>query len=316
MSIWKKAVSNKRISLVLSWLTGFLFAGIVIWWMGIGETLSALRFLQLRYLGLAIFIFLSGIILRLIKWVVVLYKQNSPYDASVIFFASKLWGSFLPARIGELAPLAVPRYRTGRIAALIVIDRLFESYSTLLAGAVGFVLLGFQDKKMIMIWIFVMVIISIIFFAAAYSNMWHRMSLIYKERRLLNYIFLTLEKISISLRELGKYWILLLTLSMIATALDFVFIQILFLGLNQSVSLPLIAVAWCASVFVALVSITPGGLGIADASYMYLYHLQGVSSESLGAFFLLNRGISMLIPVLLFFLVLGLMQLNKNQEYI
>jgi uncharacterized protein (TIRG00374 family) len=57
-----------------------------------------------------------------------------------------------------------------------------------------------------------------------------------------------------------------------------------------------------------VVSITPAGLGIADASYLYIYHLEGIPPATLGAFFVLIRGISLSMPVLLFLLVTGLVR--------
>ncbi len=306
ITILKQAVFSRTTRLVVSWLLGIILAGIVIYWLGYNEIIAALKSLDISYVGLAFFIFLVGNVLRVLKWQAILHKQYRLSETAVIFFSSKLGGSFLPGRLGEFAPLAIPRYRTGRITALIIFDRVFESYATLFTGAAGFVLLEFSDMTMTIVWFLVMGVVSVVFFAITYSNIWNSLHIRFEKHQWLAFIFDKLEKVSNSLKALGRYWLLIMSVSLAATVLDFAFIHFLFRALGHTVSLPLIAVAWCTSVFVALVSITPGGLGIADASYIYLYHLQGIPSDTLGAFFIVNRSISLSMPILLFFLVLGL----------
>lgn len=313
-SVRNRAFSSRKPGLVLSWSLGIILAGGIILWLGGRGVVEAVQHVEGPYLGLALFALLLGSGLRLVKWQLVLRKEYDFSETTIAFLASKLWGGLLPARVGEFAPLTISRYRTARVSALVIIDRVFESYATLLAGAIGFIILGFRDQTMIVLWISIVVIVSIGFFVATSSALWHRFQQTFGKWRLLATIFQGLEKVSSSLQTLRRYWLLLLSLSLIATMLDFVFIQFLFFSLSQKVSLLLIAVAWCASAFAAMVSITPAGLGIADASYLYVYHLEGIPSATLGAFFVLNRVITLSMPVLLLFFVTGLVQHRRRHS--
>jgi len=295
-----------KLSSVGTWLVALTILAVTLYWLGLEDILGVLSQVSAPILAASVIAFLIAIFLRLFKWKLVVGADYNWGETTRIFLASKVMGGLLPARIGEFAPLATSRFRTAKVSALIIIDRVFESYVSLFAGAVGFAILGFHNQTLVVLWIAIFLTISTASFLLFYRPLWRRLAATSWRWQWLSQGFALAEKVSQSLQTIGGYWVPLLLFSVAATILDFIFIQLVFLSLGQMVQLPLIATAWCASVLTSVVAFTPAGLGIADLPPLYLYHLYDVPSGPLGAQFVLARMIAMLLPILLLFIAFGL----------
>jgi uncharacterized protein (TIRG00374 family) len=295
-----KYITGKR-GLFVGWLTAVAILSLIIYWLGIENILESLKKVSIRILLLSVIPFIAGAMLRLIKWKIVVGSDYDWKETACIHFASKVAGGLLPARVGEFAPLASPRYRTAKVSALIIIDRIFETYATLFIGAISFIIIGFRNQTLIILWSGVFIILSIGFFVLLYKGLWQYLEIIAGKWRWLSQFFRLLEKVSHSLQTTRSHWLLLIFISLLATVLDFIYVQLIFLSLGEIVNLFLVAAAWCASVLTSAIAVTPSGLGIADMPPLYLYHLYGVESGNLGASLILSRGISFVLPILLLY---------------
>lgn len=107
-----------------------------------------------------------------------------------------------------------------------------------------------------------------------------------------------------------------------ATLADLYFVVFVFISLGEWVSPYLVAAAWCTIALASLVAFTPSGLGVADAPGLYLYSLNGVPNDVIGAAFVLSRTIAMVTPWLYFlffralsdFLMPGSSQDNEQND--
>lgn len=285
--VWRR----KNLNLV-GWLVAFLIVFLIFKWLGFSETAKALGMTSIPVLSLAIVVFLVTTLVRLVKWRLVLFNEHGWLETLLLFFASKAIGGLLPARVGELAPLASKKYRTEKISALIIVDRTFETYATLFLGALGFIALNFYDKTIMLLWTLVLVSLSVLFLLLIYTGLWRRLQALFRSWRSAARLFEIVERVSNGLHTFKRSFPLLIGLTFGATILDFVFAQLLFLSVGASVTLALVAAAWCASGVVSVVAFTPGGLGIADIPTVYLYTAYGTPPAQMGAVFVLIRTIT------------------------
>jgi uncharacterized protein (TIRG00374 family) len=295
-----------RLTLVMAWSVALVILAAALYWLGLDKIRDAMRNVSLRILAASLAVSLVATFVRLVKWKLVLGTGFGWRETTRMLFASKAAGGLLPARLGEFAPLASPDYRTAKVSALVIADRAFETYATLLLGAIGIIVLGLRKPALITLWVVVLLTMSIALFLLTYRRLWHHLGRVLLHREWLSRGLALMEKLSSSLQTMGRFSCPLLVLSLAATLLDFLFVQIVFLSVGQPVALPLVAAAWCASVLASVVAFTPSGLGIADLTSVYLYELYGVPAGPLGATVVLVRAITLMLPIVLFLIAFSL----------
>jgi len=312
MTTLRHRLYSSRSGLIIGWLVAIAIVFLTLRWIGLSGVLKALKDTSIPLLLLALATYLSTILIRLLKWHSVLSAEHGFAETFVVYSSSKAAGSMLPARTGELAPLVSKRFRTRRVSALIIVDRAFETSATLLLGAIGFVLLNFYDATLMILWISVFVALWAVLLLLIYTGFWRRLRKLSDNWARLSRTFEVVEKVSDGLHALKGSFPLLMGLTFLATAVDFVYAQMLFLSIGASVSFWLVAAVWCASGVVSVIAFTPSGLGIADLSGVYLYSKYGTPLEQVGAAFVLTRTIGALFPWLVFLLALSL--LHKHDK--
>jgi hypothetical protein len=115
----------------------FLYISVV-WFVGWDKFRSAFLLLNPVFILYLCATLLTSIFIRLLKW---RYMVDSR-PITQLYFMSKAGGALTPSRVGELSPLLLEKYRTPRVAAWIVVDRLMEIAATLAIGALGAMTLG------------------------------------------------------------------------------------------------------------------------------------------------------------------------------
>jgi uncharacterized membrane protein YbhN (UPF0104 family) len=293
---------RKRIWTILAWLTGLVIIGFIFRQMDIGQVAASLWTASFRLLTVSVALMLIAHCLRVSKWYVVLRDEYDGFEVTLLFFSSKALGDLSPARLGEFAPLLSGKYRSGKVAALLLVDRFFEASATLFFGAIGVLLLRFRDLRIIAGGVAIFMALSVAFVMLASPQFWEAMQKALDRWPVLREGLRVAASVSRGFDTFkGLSWWLWCT-SMVATALGLFFFQTLFLSVGVQVSWSQVATMTCVAAIAALIAFTPWGLGIVEAPLWWLGRLYGLPPAGLGAFYVLVR----IIPLSSTWLLYGL----------
>jgi uncharacterized membrane protein YbhN (UPF0104 family) len=283
--------ARRRVQAVLGWLAGIVILYLIFRQMDVSQVTVSLRTASVGLVTLSVVLALTAHFLRVFKWYVVLRDQYSGLEVAMLFFSSKAFGDLSPARLGEFAPLLSGKYRSGKVAALLLVDRVFEAYATLFFGTLGFLLLRFRDTRIIVGGVAIFLALSVAFVLLASARLWENVQQVSGRWSVLVHGLRIIVAVS---RGFGTFkhlsWMLWL-ISMIATSLGLFFFQVLFLSVGVQASWPLVATMACVAAIAALIAFTPWGLGIVEAPLWWLGRMYGLAPEGMGAFYVLVRAV-------------------------
>lgn len=285
---------NKRIRVVLGWLVALAIIYLIFRQIDISQVIVTLRTASIGLLAVAVALMLAAHFLRVFKWYVVLRDRYDVLEVSVLFFSSRAFGDLSPARLGEFAPLLSGKYRSGKVAALMLVDRFFEIYATLFFGIIGVLLLRFHNFYIIAVGGVVLLAIPAILVLLANTRFWERVQEIFGRWSIVAKGLHVIVVISQEFRVFKRLSWLLWLISMIATFLNLFFFQMLFLSVGVQVSWSLAATMVFVAAITALVAFTPWGLGIVEAPLWWLGRLYNLPPTGMGAFYVLVRVIPLL----------------------
>jgi uncharacterized membrane protein YbhN (UPF0104 family) len=274
----------------LGWIAGIALLIGVYLWLGVGEILHILATLDPLSLLLALGVFVSAHVVRIVKWYFPLGSQYSWLELARLYLMSKIGGALLPGRVGELAPVAQARFRSTMVVAWLAADRIVEAYATLALGALGLVSLGLGDQRIIVLWIGTFASLLGLLWLMLCRPLWTWLEDRSRRWRPIHRLLGLVRRISENMLEFRRYTLLAAGLSLLGTYLDLWLIKSLFLSTGTVVALDVIAASYCLGALVTFVSITPGGLGIVELTSLYIYNLYGVPEAQTGVMMLLSRG--------------------------
>ena len=282
---WKKSIGG--------WILGLGIFILILYWLGFQDIIQVITELSIPIFLFCVFVYCTSWGIRTIKWKIIL--NNYPYSEVLkIFLISKTVGIFMPSRLGELAPLAMKKYRNRDIASLIFLDRVLETYATLLLGGLGVIMIGYYTVNALVAWIIIFSLLTGLFSLSLNKEFFQKRYQKTKNKKFKKVLSL-LKKLTESMNTHKKHLVPLTIISLIATFLDFTFISLIFRSMDYTISLPLVAAAWLISGLTTIISFTPGGLGIADAPPAYLFKMFSVPSPKIGALFVISRTVNVLI---------------------
>lgn len=261
----------------------------------------------------AAFFMLLCVFLRFIKLFFSVKSKFKFKDLLIIYFMIRLFGNLLPSRVGEFAPMSEKQYRKKELAGFIAVDRLLETFATLILGSFGFYFFA-TEKNIFIIWIFFIFILILFMFILKKRN---RIKDLIKDNSYDNKFYKTIVNV-INIFIKGSDGILLLknkiswlfVITMIVSLFDLIAAKFTLLSLGIDVSVIFIAFIWMMASIISVISILPSGGGFADISTFMLLVNSGVSSLSVTSFIILNRAIE-IIKNLLFFIILYILKLEK-----
>lgn len=212
---------KKNVKSTISWFTAVVVVILLLNWLDFAEAFLLIRNASTTWLLLAVLLIFLGMFLRWLKWFVVLKSRYNLKDVTTVFFISKLAGSASPARVGELAPLVKSKYRNREIAALITVDRFFETYATLLLGAVGFTVIGFFQRWLVISWLVIFMGISVLFGMLIYKRFWNNIHNFSPKHPYITRLLSLIESVSLGMWSLKPWLSHLMLLSFVGTVVDF-----------------------------------------------------------------------------------------------
>jgi len=293
------------------WVVGLGVYAAAVWYVGWDALRDAFASLEVTWLCAMIGVMIASLWLRALKW---RWALGPGANAIGLFFLSKGAGGFSPARIGELAPLLLRRYRTPRIAAWIVIDRLVETGATLGLGLAAFAAMGLPQRAVGVAFGAALLILVVVPFLlltrrAALERFLERFpagSLPRRAGGLLASVGLEIDAFRWRL-PLAFGW------SFVCTCLDVIVGMLLLRSFGFSLSFTLLAVVQCAHGVASAMPFLPNATG---GPYLVasglLYQFGGVSVDVLAAAIGLNVAASNVLFWSSF--VLGSLSLHRRES--
>jgi hypothetical protein len=193
-----------------------------------------------------------------------------------LYFLSRSFGVWSPARIGEFLPLIWRRHRTTRVAAWILFDRVLEVLVMLAIGLAGLALIELVPLATLMAICAMAMVASV---AGVYTltradllnSLANRFESGTRSRAVLQAIAGT----SGELRTFVGASIDLVVVTVIAKVVDLYAVSLIFKGLKAPAEFALVAASKCALSIVSYVPITPMATGIPHTVQGWIMHESG-----------------------------------------
>ena len=290
-------------------LGGMIFFILIIQ-IGLKETWLALKVVNPFYfLGSLILIAIGQQFIPLLKWILMNHKTKMDLDIrKILFFTSHaiLGGTITPVRSGEFVAAFMGKGVQGKIASLLLFNRLIESIVTFLIALFVF---GFFLKDVISLesWISFGIILGslLLFFYFLVTKEQLGLWLLTKGQK----IFTILGKGKFSkkildsekkmTKEVGEFYkstrklfsmdtvIFVLLLTILNWALILLANWGIFFSMGVSISLMTVLAVIVLSAIGSFISPTPGGIGLGDIPSAYFLLTQGC--QEAGAYLILAR---------------------------
>jgi SAM-dependent methyltransferase/uncharacterized membrane protein YbhN (UPF0104 family) len=260
---------SKWITLKWSWLyliglSIYLIVLSQLDWVQLGQTFKDIYLPFIVLLGA---LELSGWAIRIIKWQIALGAGS---NAMAAFFISKGGGNLTPGRVGELSPILLKSFRTGKMGAWIVLDRILEASATLLIGLAGLVfVLGITSGGTTPFWIGGLLFIMAMGYALLFYAPWTKWL---PETGILNRIKDLLIQAQQEAKLLTSKLPWLTGLTFCATLMDLTIGFILYKSFGFTVSFAVLALAQCVHAIVSTLPITPNATGIPYVAAAAILH--------------------------------------------
>ncbi len=296
-----------------------------IWLLGIGVYLFFLFFAGTENLRDALgainplyllpLIAIEGAVLwfRVAKWYFVF---DFSHRTTAMCMMSKAAGNLTPARIGEFSPLLTERFRSAKVGAWIIFDRLLEAASTLMLGAAGLIaVMGITQGYRLLGWILLLIIAIFSGLYVLSRRSWldsatARFASASKGRSAREKLL----AVSDETAQLGSKAPLLLAMSLVATGMDLAIGYLLYLSFGFPVAFTVLALAQCVHALASVVPLTPNATGVPYiAAAALLHQIADVPVEVLT----LAVGIRMLAVNAIFWpsVAFGLRSANEKDDF-
>jgi len=233
------------------------------------------------YLVIAIALWSLGNFLRIVRWHLFLkgIDDKVPFKANVLYYLAGFAFVLSPGRLGEIvrSPYIKRDYgiSISKTASIVFVERFYDFLGIIIVLSIGLVLTDF-DRTILLVPITIVVIIVFIFKnKKLLSNLIGKLSKI----RFLKNINSNFEESYTTGEKLikPKFFTLGIVISTITYLLQALAVYLFILALNGKIVIEEILVIFPTSMFIAALSLIPGGVGIFDWGMVGLlvhYNLQ------------------------------------------
>jgi hypothetical protein len=260
------------------WVIGVGVYVAIAWYLGWRGIRDAMASIELRWLFAAIAVDAAGHWLRALKWRLALGPGTR---AIGLFWLSKGVGYWTPMRAGELAPLMLPKYRTPRMGAWIVLDRVLEIAVTLALGAVGLLALQIPGVGVYVGMALVVVVLTVGPLLLLMQRSWFlRLAKYFPDGSLPQRGATFVAEMQPEFRKLGGRVPLASALTLLAGCMDIWGGMLLYMMFGFPLTFALIAAAKCIHALISAIPITPNATAVPYvATGALLVQAGGVSSD-------------------------------------
>lgn len=263
---------GKRFSRAYMWsltIVGIALYVAAVWFIGWQRIQEELANARVGPLVAALGLLTIGLWIRVAKW---RYALGRGVGAARLFFLSRAGGNLTPSRIGELSPLFLKRYRSARIGAWVVFDRVIEGFMTLFLGALGlFGVAAFGPWTASGAVIVVLAAWALTLYVATRESLAQRFASWMKWKPLRAFANL-LPRLSEAAVAYRKHLVFLVTVTLIGKLFDLSMIVAVYAAFDESLSLSLAASGKGALGLVSAVPITPSTSGVPHLTMAAWFH--------------------------------------------
>ncbi len=239
-----------------------------VWYLGWRTIRDELLAMDLALVLAAASLIWAGTWARVFKW---RYALGAEQGTTGMFFLSKAVANWSPGRLGEFAPMVFHRYRTARVGAWIMFDRLLEIAVTLALGLSGLALI-----RLVSTGVFAAIAGLCIAGMGLSCYLLTRRSFFLwavgrtREGSWLNGIVLLCADISDELVLFTKSLPVTLSITVITKCADLWAVALLFTAFGHKAGFWLVATAKCALAIVSFVPVTPTATGVPHLTQAWL----------------------------------------------
>jgi hypothetical protein len=236
---------------------------VAVWYAGWGNFRDAFLNVEVIPLVCAALVMLASVWLRVLKWRFALDARPS----TQLYFMSKAGGEFTPSRVGELSPLFLTKFRTPRVAAWIVMDRLLEMAATLAYGALGAAMLQSHRGGLLpMVGIAALVLVIAPVILVTRQGLFAGLAARASEGGVVRRAASFLVDASGAFKDLRGRLLIASAFTALTTGLDVYSGVLAYRAFGCSLAFPLLAVAQCMHGLVSAVPFLPNATGIPYAA--------------------------------------------------
>jgi uncharacterized protein (TIRG00374 family) len=260
-------------------------------YVGWEDLRGAITNIDYRYLVALVIIDIVVLWFRVGKWHIALPGET---EITRLAFLSKAGGNLSPGRIGEFSPLLLQRFRSHKIGAWILLDRLLEAAATLILGLIGILaVVGIADGNVLLIASCALLLaILILSYTLMQESIIKRIHQRFQGIPPLNKLFAALVSVSRELRDMRPKIPLFLSMTLAATALDIIIAYLLCKSLGFDIPLTLLALVQVVHAITSVIPLTPNATGVPYAAAATLLHqIGGMTLQALA----LNIALRMLL---------------------
>lgn len=272
--------------------------------VGLSTIIAALKQLKVTALAVAIFLWVVGYLLGAVNIQLMFrpIKRSIPFRKTLKYYTfSWVSGMLTPARLGQLLLvffLKKEGFKNGQAIVIQVIDRAITLLVVMLLSYLG-LFLFFTKEQAVPI-----VILSAVLFISGCAILTGEPTRRILKRYILRRHATAFRGFSEALKAYTKaYPILVLNfvITITKTTMNALFIAVLFLGLNTRVNVIDIIVLYAVVTIISLLPLSINGLGLKEASAVYLFSMIGVDKGIAASTFILATVINYMCTAAFYF---------------
>jgi len=240
----------------------------------------SLEKMNISYLIIAILLWSSGNLFRFLRWHLFLKEIDDkvPFKANVMYYLAGFAFVLSPGRLGEIVRSPYIKRDYGipisKTASIVFVERFYDLLGIIIVLSIGLVFTEF-DSTILVVPLAIIVIVVLIFKnKKILVNLLGKISKI----RFLKNINSSFEESYSTATKLSKpkFFVIGTVFSLIRFFLTSLAVYVLVLGLEIKLSFEEVLVIFSTSLFVAALSLIPGGIGVFEGGWIALLVVNGV----------------------------------------
>jgi len=236
------------------------------------------------YLLIAIFLWISGNLIKTIRWHFFLkeFDNQIPFKQNFQYYLAGLAFIISPGRIGEIVRSPYIKRDHGvsisKTASIVFVERIYDLIGLTIVLSIG---LSFIDYTKTILLVPISMLILIILILKNKNNLLRLMNLVSKIKLFRN-LDSNVEEVYDSITKLlkAKFFILGCSISAITFIFYSVAVYFLITGLDAYLSFQEIMVIFPVSQFIAVITFIPAGIGVFEGGMIGLFTLYGINYET------------------------------------
>lgn len=278
-----------------SFLIGIFLLIFILYNIDLENMVIILKSSDIIYLIFALFINILTTLTMALRWKIIVNASNIEINFISIlngYLKGALWATLTPGKLGELYRVLFLKEKgktsMGIALSTIVIERIFDLFYLLIAGFIGILILSYiytLDSYPILFILIVIVSICFILYSTTNKNimkfLFKPIFTIFVPKKYKEKAEFHFDEFYIGLKSIkSNTYIVCLLFTFFIWFLNSFLLYILSLSLELNVSFWFIIIVLPITTLINLIPISISGIGLCQASFIFLFGLMNISPES------------------------------------